>query len=282
MNHNEPLTCAVCNGQFVPARYGRAVVCSAQCGRIRKKKLRAARSAAGYTRGVCIVCGGPRDERGAKSRCSRCYQQFRRENAADYRCEVDGCGLPRVSAGLCSTHNTRKARGHALVLAVRDCPSCEEPFMPAKLGQIFCGRRCASREEARRRLNIERPSLVRACWWCDKTFGAPDGRRMYCGSECTAIGSKLDGRMAKYGLSREQYRTMYREQGGLCLICKKPERTARNRLLCVDHDHETGHVKGLLCSHCNRGLGLFGDDPRVLRLAADYVARSRQPRLIVA
>jgi hypothetical protein len=61
-----------------------------------------------------------------------------------------------------------------------------------------------------------------------------------------------------------------------------PERTARNRLLTVDHDHVSGHVRGLLCSHCNRAIGLLSDDPKVIEAAASYVRKNRQMKLVIA
>lgn len=50
-----------------------------------------------------------------------------------------------------------------------------------------------------------------------------------------------------------------------CVICGKQEK------LVVDHDHKTGKVRGMLCNHCNRGLGHFRDDPMLLEFAAQYL-----------
>jgi hypothetical protein len=50
-----------------------------------------------------------------------------------------------------------------------------------------------------------------------------------------------------------------------CVICGSDEP------LVVDHDHKTGQVRGMLCNHCNRGLGHFRDDPELLEFAAMYV-----------
>ena len=70
----------------------------------------------------------------------------------------------------------------------------------------------------------------------------------------------------KYGLTPEQYEQMRAEQGG-CAICGRDDET-----LCVDHDHTTGEVRGLLCSRCNRGLGLLGDHLSGLQSAVRYLA----------
>ena len=57
--------------------------------------------------------------------------------------------------------------------------------------------------------------------------------------------------------------------GGVCAICGGVSTDGRR--LAVDHDHITKDVRGLLCQPCNVGLGVFGDSPEVLRLAADYL-----------
>jgi hypothetical protein len=56
-----------------------------------------------------------------------------------------------------------------------------------------------------------------------------------------------------YGMSLGDYEMMFLWQGGRCAICYKPP--SKNRSLHVDHDHETGEVRGLLCYSCNGRLG---------------------------
>lgn len=81
----------------------------------------------------------------------------------------------------------------------------------------------------------------------------------------------------KYGMSVDQYWEMYESQNGCCAICKSNESGSRHKLLSVDHDHDTGVVRGLLCNTCNRGIGLLKDSPEVLSSAIEYLTRRKQP-----
>lgn len=80
----------------------------------------------------------------------------------------------------------------------------------------------------------------------------------------------------KYGVTFEDYAAMLESQGGVCAICGKPE--PENKTLDVDHDHETGEVRGLLCTSCNRMLGHSGDRPEVLEAGAKYLQSCRKSR----
>lgn len=71
----------------------------------------------------------------------------------------------------------------------------------------------------------------------------------------------------RYGITPEDYEVMLARQNGVCAICGKPE--PRGQRLSVDHTGDL--VRGLLCTHCNPGLGYFLDDPALLRAAADYL-----------
>jgi hypothetical protein len=68
----------------------------------------------------------------------------------------------------------------------------------------------------------------------------------------------------KYRLSEKDYRKMLSRQKGVCAICGQPETRMNNkgtgiRRLCVDHDHETGRIRGLLCMRCNLFIGAIDD-----------------------
>jgi hypothetical protein len=75
----------------------------------------------------------------------------------------------------------------------------------------------------------------------------------------------------KFGITRAEYDQMLADQGGVCKLCDGKEPYPGSRALCVDHDHETGKVRSLLCTHCNSGLGMFRDSPDLLRAAAAYI-----------
>lgn len=77
--------------------------------------------------------------------------------------------------------------------------------------------------------------------------------------------------LAQYGITRGTYEAMLRGQGGACALCGKKEPGEGRSLFCVDHDHRTGAVRGLLCARCNKGLGCFDDDAKLLTRAAAYV-----------
>lgn len=73
-----------------------------------------------------------------------------------------------------------------------------------------------------------------------------------------------------YALSLEEYYKMLENQNGCCIICG----THQDKLkipLCVDHNHSTGKIRGLLCSKCNRGIGMFKEDIKTFYKIIDYL-----------
>jgi ribosomal protein S20 len=91
------------------------------------------------------------------------------------------------------------------------------------------------------------------------------GRQSYC-KPCAVDKSRVANIKRLYGLSEEEYEAMLEACGGMCQICEKRPVEA------VDHCHDTGKVRGLLCGRCNMGLGHFYDDVEALKKAIKYLS----------
>lgn len=77
-----------------------------------------------------------------------------------------------------------------------------------------------------------------------------------------------------YRLTQERFDEMVAAQGGCCAICRRRAEDCTGKVLVVDHCHDKGVVRGLLCGHCNRGLGHFLDSADLLLAAAAYLKGS--------
>jgi len=78
----------------------------------------------------------------------------------------------------------------------------------------------------------------------------------------------------KYGLTPGEWETLFETQGKKCAICKSDSPRQKNAKWDTDHDHDTGKVRGILCSHCNRLLGAAYDDLAILQAAIEYLKKS--------
>jgi hypothetical protein len=112
---------------------------------------------------------------------------------------------------------------------------------------------------------------------CRKCGDPVDGRRHHCAT-CARVIAARSSRYRhvarRYGLSPEQYDRLVIAQAGRCAACGEPPPatgTPTQRYLHVDHDHDTGRVRGLLCHPCNLTLGYARDDPDRLRRLIDYL-----------
>lgn len=124
-------------------------------------------------------------------------------------------------------------------------------------------------------------------WWCkdcqrdyyrERYQKDPEFRRKRLGYNQDFVGGFDEYRrqqrraarfLAMYGITQEQLAEMVAAQGGVCKICGDPP--PEGKPLVVDHDHETGAIRGALCGNCNSGLGYFRDDPERLRAAIRYL-----------
>lgn len=115
--------------------------------------------------------------------------------------------------------------------------------------------------------------------WAEKLTGELKNRyyqRLYRTTK-----SYRNGRYVKqYGITIEEYEKLWNDQNGKCAICNEKEsKVIKNnvdetlRMLAVDHDHKTNKVRALLCADCNRALGMFKDNKKLLFKAAEYLEK---------
>lgn len=80
-------------------------------------------------------------------------------------------------------------------------------------------------------------------------------------------------RQRTYGITPAEFDRILAEQGGRCAICRTDD--PGTRAWNLDHCHESGQWRGVLCDRCNRGIGLLRDDPAIIRRAAEYLEAAR-------
>jgi hypothetical protein len=121
------------------------------------------------------------------------------------------------------------------------------------------------------------PDGFRWCPTCERAVAHEDYSRSTVtrsgfGSQCRPCKNAADSDAyfyRTYKITRRGLEALRECQGDRCAICDCPSPQH------LDHDHTTGRVRQLLCQRCNHALGLFRDEPRFLRAAADYVERHR-------
>ena len=101
-----------------------------------------------------------------------------------------------------------------------------------------------------------------------KSTASKDGLQNYC-VRCKRIYDRPNKLKRIYGLTMQEFNDMLEEQDNKCAICGKQHLAVAT--LCVDHNHETGHVRGLLCNQCNTSLGLLKDNISFLAGAIIYL-----------
>jgi hypothetical protein len=106
----------------------------------------------------------------------------------------------------------------------------------------------------------KRNGLTARCKSCHKTKQSKTAERTYT--------------LKKYGLTIQQFNSMLAEQNHSCACCKRKEPGGAWNTWHVDHCHKTQKVRGLLCYHCNVGIGFLGDNLESILRAAAYLGKS--------
>lgn len=120
-------------------------------------------------------------------------------------------------------------------------------------------------------------TFTKWCKICGKKFTANAPNVGFCRTECWEINRwlwKRNHNLKKlYGIDEVEYRRMLKEQDGRCKICGASEPGGENENFCVDHNHKTQEVRGLLCNRCNSRLSVL-DDVEWMEAAKAYLTRS--------
>ena len=175
------------------------------------------------------------------------------------------------------------------------CVWCDKSFVQLTNAKT-CSPDCRSKYEKARRAAKGKGLVAKDCVICGQRFktGGTSNRVITCSPECRAersrrqiaerredINERRRGQanrrgnlLRRFGITEEDYLRMLDEQGGRCAICGT-DTPGTSGVFAVDHDHETGAVRGLLCRGCNIGIGNLGDDIGRLESAIAYLARSR-------
>ena len=197
----------------------------------------------------CTVQGCTNRPR-AKTLCSKHYEKALLATAGP--CSFKDCDKPSRKKGLCESHYRRAL--------LRIKPPCTvEGCLSPQIAKGIC-------EKHRSRLRRSNPVANEA-----KNAYARAYRKLHLRE---AQHSDL---MHTHGISLDDYELMVKQQNNKCAICEEPETVKKPdgepRNLAVDHCHGRDLIRGLLCSACNMALGGFKDDPKLLRLALDYLLK---------
>lgn len=147
------------------------------------------------------------------------------------------------------------------------CPACDtvfdryKDFENRQGWRKYCSEEC-SKEVAREKARVK--NGPRDCAVCGKSFTPKTKRKIYCSKVCQTV-SKGERRFRGHPITKEEFHALEEAQGGRCLICKE------EKYLVIDHCHTEGHVRGLICGHCNSGLGMFFDNTEYLEEAIMYL-----------
>lgn len=220
----------------------------------------------------CSFCGAAKVV--ARGLCSNCYQRQRNRGTLTRKnlqrqahCVIEGCEREVFARNLCGLHYARaKDNRHATWKLLR---SRSKGAYPPSWDSFdaFCadvGERPTPKHQLRRR-DVLSPYSVANVLWVTPIAAQSDSETAY---------SRAWAYDRKYKLSIPEYDAMLAAQGHVCAICKKAETvTVRDKVreLCVDHDHATNKVRGLLCARCNRGIGYLGDSIENLASALAYL-----------
>lgn len=173
-------------------------------------------------------------------------------------------------------------------LKTKVCPICGKEFIPEGRQKWCLDCKKQAKKEYDKQYRIRNDGRwpkelrgrhvypIKICASCGGEFRPIGSSQKWC-SVCRKLGAKAHSlRLEKYGMTREQYAAMLEAQNGKCAVCGASVSVHISKYgvhspLCIDHDHKTGKVRGLLCNNCNSALGHAHDNPDILLKLVAYL-----------
>lgn len=149
------------------------------------------------------------------------------------------------------------------------CQWCTLPLVGKRRDARHCSKRCSNLAWYHKNKKLAE-QIERCCPICDEPIPlSAHANRIFCSQSC----QNRMRQYSQYGLTRETFDSLLAEQGGVCAICRCSDLWSRggDRGWHIDHDHESGRVRGVLCPYCNLMLGYAKDRPLTLEAAAEYL-----------
>ena len=150
------------------------------------------------------------------------------------------------------------------------CLVCGSEYRPRREHQKYCSKHCAA--TGLHQFSDER---TQTCRTCRSEFTTREWVQKHCSIECTKLYNALTTRAKMYGLSQCQLTMLRIRQNDQCALCPEKCAGSGTGLLQIEHGHESGKVRGLLCINCNLMLGGARDRIWLLERAIEYLSIER-------
>lgn len=220
----------------------------------------------------CVSCGGVKTGR------------FRKCNPCRYAAQLKPCrrcGGPKPVGSPRSSYCSDECRRTCPKCKIRDRGTERDMCKPCKAEQSYlrrdrrchrCGAHKFSDGERRNQSKWFCGKCIHLCTKCDR----PRAQVPWTGKKAWCTYHLWEAQIKRYGLNAEQWEALFDAQGRRCGVCRSDNPGRRGPRFAgnpwhTDHDHVTGHVRGILCQRCNRTLGFLGDTlASVRKRSADF------------
>jgi hypothetical protein len=169
-----------------------------------------------------------------------------------------------------------KGRSPQAGLDPRNCTVCGKRFQPYRANNWTCSRECYKQTDTYKNAHAQQNERRKVPKERARRLAQRKARPQHAAQQKAYTQSAF---LKRYGLTPEEFGAKLEAQNGRCALCGSapdPDGKRSASRLHQDHDHLTGQNRDLLCGRCNVGIGMFSDDPALLRAAAEYIERHRQ------